>query len=105
MYVQADVAFVSQDRLAGVQPDTHPQGYTIRPGVRESKLLHRRGGYYGIGCAVKGGEEGITLRVDFMPACTLEGRTQQLAVHSKQRSIAVSELVQQLRRALDIGEE
>src|SRR6266540_1687341 len=58
-----------------------------------------------IGGAPEGNEECIALRVDLYPPVTLESRAQNPAVLGERVRIAISQLFQQLRRALDVREE
>ena len=53
----------------------------------------------------EGDEEGVALRVDLDPTVPREGPAQDLPMRSERVCIRVAELAEQLRRALDVGEE
>ena len=98
--VISDVALVGEKRRPGVQADTHGDragGERIGEGRRRRECSR---------CGRKGEEEGIALSVDFDPAL----RGTRLADHTAMLGERVgvgpgAELVQQTRRALDVGEE
>jgi hypothetical protein len=97
--VEADVAFVRQERLAGVHTDAHADQ---RRGERVASV---RGGRKRIGRPWECDEEGVALRVHLDAAVALERLPQQPAVLREGVGVRVAELVQQARRALDVGEE
>jgi hypothetical protein len=97
--VDADVALVGDERLAGM--DAHPdadRAVVERP-------LGRGRGRERIGRAVEGHEEGVTLGVYLDAAVALEGLTQEPSVLGQRLRVGVAELVQQTRRPFDVGEE
>ena len=97
--VDADVALVGDDRLTRVDPDPH-----LHRTVAERLLSFSRG-RNGVGCASERNEQRVALRVDLDPFVTTEHVAQGAPVIGKQRHVARPVLVQQARRALDVGEE
>ena len=97
--VDADVALVGDDRLTRVDPDPH-----LHRTVAE-RLLRFSRGRDGVSRADERDEERVALRVDLDPFVTTEHVAQGSPVLGKQRHVARPVLVQQPRRALDVGEE
>jgi hypothetical protein len=98
--VISDVSLLGQERRPGVQADPHLN----RPGgerlgelpCRCQRSLRRR----------EGDEEGVALRVDLDAAVAGEGLAQRAPVLRERLRIALcSQLVQELGRALHVGEE
>jgi hypothetical protein len=98
MDVDSDVALVGYEWLAGVDP--HPNANRAAEGslslVRCYERILRPG---------ERDEEGVALRVDLDPTMPGEGLAQDLPMLSERVCIGIAELVEQLRRALDVGEE
>jgi hypothetical protein len=102
MDVDADVAVLVLDaqRLAGVDADPHPQG----------PLFERRLCLCG-GCdctlgLLEDGEEGVAFGPELDPLMCREGAAEDPAMLSQELIEAlVPELLEQARRALDVGEE
>src|SRR6185503_3135581 len=59
----------------------------------------------GVACAREGEEERVALVVDLDPVHRLEGRPDESTMRREQLAVEVAELLQQLRRALDVGED
>jgi hypothetical protein len=95
--VGTDVALVGQKRRAGVKAHPHRKLERILRLARRGKRAR---------CSWKRDEEGVALGVDLDPAVGLEGLAQHAPVLRELIGVALgSELVQQPRRALDVGEE
>src|SRR6266571_233534 len=105
MHVQADVALSRMLRLAGVQAHAHLYRHSFRPGMGAEGTLTSDRCRDGIGGARKGHEERIPLRVDLVTMEFEERGTQEGAAHFQEASVALTHLLEQARRALDIGEE
>ena len=97
--VEPDVPLVGDDRLARVNAHADAD----RPG-RQRRLALLRGGQR-ITRARERNEERVALRVDLDPVVRGERCTKRAAMLAERVGVAVTELVQQLRRALDVGEE
>ena len=67
--------------------------------------LSRRGGGDGVLGAREGDEEGVALCVDLVAAGLLEGAPQQALVLGEDLAVLVAQLLEQPRRAFDVGEE
>jgi hypothetical protein len=63
-----------------------------------------RGGY-GVRCTGEGGEAGIALGVDLDPTMVSEGLSEDPPVLGQHLSIVLAQMLQQLSRALDVGEQ
>ena len=99
--VGPDVALVGQQRGAGVEADADPDR-SPRPGRRVR--LGRRGQRAGRGR--EGDEEGVALGVDLDPAVAREGVAHDAAVLGQRIGVRFgAECMEQLRRALHVGEE
>src|SRR2546423_13074309 len=99
MDIDADVALLGHERLAGV--DSHSHADRAGP---EGALAGLRGGE-GVLRARERDEEGVSLRVDLDAAVTLEGLPQHAAVLGEDVRVSIAQLLQQAWRALDVGEE
>ena len=98
--VLADVALFGHGRRAGMQPHAHPDRSRGEPlacrlcGRRRSSRCRKRD------------EEGVALRVDLDTAVRGRGPAHDVPVLRERLGVARRpELVQQARRALDVGEE
>jgi hypothetical protein len=99
MDVEPDVPLVGDDRLAGVDAHTHADG------PRRQRLLPHPGGGQRVTCARERHEERVALRVDLDPVVRGERCPEHAPVLPQRVRVAVTQLVQQLRRAFDVGEE
>ena len=99
MDVDADVALLRHERLAGVDAHAHAH----RP-VRE-RALRRLGRRERVRRPREGDEERVALGVDLDARRGAERLAQHAPVLAEHVRVAVAELVQQPRRALDVGEE
>ena len=99
MDIGPNVPLVGDERLAGVDPDSDAHG-----SVGERLLgVSSRGDR--IGRARERDKERVALSVDLDPSVPRERVTEQLAVLRKDIRVTLAELVQQTRRAFDVGEE
>jgi hypothetical protein len=96
VHVHAHVPLGRHLRLTGVDAHAH--------GQRERGLCLLRRGDRG-GCRREGDEEGVALRIHLDAPVPLAGRAQDAAVLGQQVGVALAVLLQQPRRALDVGEE
>jgi hypothetical protein len=99
MNVETDVALVGQLWLAGVK--AHPQAYRS-VGQRTTGFVC--GGNRGAG-AGESDEEGVPLGVDFDAVVACDRCADEAPVFGESSGILVAELLEQARRALDVGEE
>ena len=100
MDVVADVALVRQQRRARVQPGSHLNR------ARSERSRHRLGCDYGTGGCREREEEGVALRVDLDAALGSACLADRPAMLGQSFGVGIgSELVEQPRRALDVGEE
>ena len=67
--------------------------------------LHLRGRGNRVARPREGDEECVALRVDLIPAMLRDDRPYELAMFREDACVLVVELLQQPRRAFDIGEE
>jgi len=99
VHVDPDVSLLRQPRLTRVQPHAHPDR-----ALRE-RALAVLGGGDGIGRAAEGDEERVTLRVHLDAVVVGKRRAKTTPVLEQGLPVVVAELVQQLRRALDVREQ
>ena len=100
MHVVADVALLCQQRRPGVQPDPHPDR------ARSERLRHRRRRSERARRRREREEERIALRVDLDATLGSAGLADHAPVLGERVGVRLgAELVQQPRRALDVGEE
>ncbi len=97
--VEPDVALLGQPGLAGVETHSRLDGAACEGALAVT------GSGDGVRGPREGDEEGIALGIDLDAVVLGDGRAKQPAVLVKRLCIVVTELVQELRRALDVGEE
>jgi len=97
--VHADVVAVGDDRLAAVDSHPHPDTDLGKGVLRGDRGLN------GIGRSLEGGEERVATGIDNDATVLGDCRTHDAVVLCEERGVVVSELVQQPRGALDVGEE
>ena len=99
MDVDPDVALAGRDGRSRVDADPHAHGPRLEPlaslARRRERLVRR----------AEDVEERVALRVDLRAAVPLERLPQDAPVLAEHGRVAVAELVQELGRALDVGEE
>ncbi len=76
-----------------------------RPLIGSKRSLSFDGRLHGAARAAERVEERVALRVHLAAAVCSEGHAQQAAVVSQELAVALAELLEQDRRALDVGEE
>ena len=100
MDVSADVALLGEEWRPRVQADPHLDRAEASASVKRRRRRERPG---------RGGEseeEGVSLRVDLDPALAAHASRIDAPVLGERVCVGLgAELVQQLRRALDVGEE
>ncbi len=99
VHVEAHIPLVGELGLPAVQPHTDADRSVVEGSLRVG------GGCDGVRRPREGDEEGITLRVDLDPAVSAERIPHDPAMLVERRPVLVAELVQELRRALHVGEE
>src|SRR6266498_3767108 len=100
MYVQTDVTLLRQQRLAAVDADPHPHRQLLERRLRFGGRRERAGRGW------EGYEERIALRIDLDALVGPERLTQDTAMLRQHPRVLVgAQVVQQLRRTLDVGEE
>jgi hypothetical protein len=97
--VEADIPFVGQPGLARVQPHPHPDRAARKGHLRISGCTNR------IGCTGECDEEGVALGVNLGAVVRRERLPQQAPMLVESACIRVSQVMQKLRRALDVREE
>jgi hypothetical protein len=105
MHAEPDVPLLAHRRLARVKAHTHTQVRPLRPCVLGEPTLRRDRRGDRILRTRKGGEERIALRVDLTPTVLSERPPQNPPVLGKHLTVALPQLLQQARRALDIREQ
>src|SRR5712691_7329216 len=105
VHVQADIATSGEDWFTGVQAYAHPDLNALWPGVSSNGTLRRqrRGG--GVRGAVEGNEEAIARGINLAAIRHLEGSTQQAPVLRQQVCVAITQVLQETRRALIVAEQ
>src|SRR2546421_6265722 len=105
MDVQADIPVGRTLRLTRMQPYSHTHGDAVRPGMQREGALHIYCRRERVRRSRKDHKEGVALRVHLMAVPLLEGLAQQLTACGQHVLVALPELVQQTRGALDISKE
>ncbi len=103
--VETEVALAADGRLAGVQPHPDEDGAALRPVVSGVGALHLHRGLDRVAGAREGEEERVPLRVDLDAAALGERVAHQPTVVGEDAVVAVTELLQERRRALDVAED
>src|SRR5205814_10659948 len=105
MHIQPHVSFQSERRFSCMYPHAYAHYSPLGSGIRAEDPLgsgSRRNSIDGTG---KGHEERISLSVDLVAVIGLEGRAQQAAALCQYTSVAITQLPEQARGPLDVGEE
>ncbi|MDQ3381717.1 MAG: hypothetical protein M3546_15620 [Actinomycetota bacterium] len=105
MHPEADVPFLPDDWLSGVQSHSHTDLLTLRPGMFRERALGDDGGTQSRIRACESEEERVPLRVDLAAAPLGGGLADDALVFRESIAVARSEPLQQLGRAFDVGEE
>jgi hypothetical protein len=99
VHVDPDVSLVRDDRLTGVDPDSHPDGAF---GERELSIPGRCRRIRG---PAEGDEERVALRVDLHAGVCRECSPELPSVIRQHVRIRIPQLAQHPRRPLDVREE
>src|SRR5262249_53129567 len=103
--VEPEVALFAHVRLAGVEAHAHPQLASVRPRVVVQRTLRVDRGRDRIARPREREEERVALRVHLRAAAVAEGLAHEPPVVARDLPVAlVPELLQETRRALDVGE-
>jgi hypothetical protein len=105
MDVDADVVVAGDQRFARVEPHPHARLRAARPVMERESGLRVGRSLDGATRVGEGDEEAVALRIHFDAVVAPERLTQQPTVLCENICVVVPELVQQARRALDVGEE
>ncbi len=105
LYVQANVALGCQRWFTSVQTHAHTHRHAFRPGMGSEGALRLYDCQHRVSGACESDKEGIILLVDLVAIPLLEGSTQQAQVLRQHGGVAVTQLLEQVRRPFDIGEE
>ena len=105
MDVDSDVALLADDGFAGVEAHAHAKGVSVRPRIRVEGTLRRDRRGNRVAGAFEAEEECVALRVDLLTPSGSEGVADHAAVLGKRVGVSVAELLEQLGRALDVGED
>ena len=103
--VEPEVGAALECRLTRVQAHAHAHRGARRPGLGRQHRLRGSRRRNRIARTLKGGEVLIGTAVDLMAASLRDGRPDQPPQLMEHRAIAVSELLQEPRRPLDVREE
>ena len=103
---EADVPVLAEGRLARVQPHPHLDDRAVRPLLRHQAPLSGDRGLERGARAAEDREERVALPVDLDPARLLEREPEHLVVEAEHLPVLLAaELLQELRRALDVAEQ
>ena len=102
--VDAEVVVASEHALAGVQTHPHPEGSPVAPRVLREAVLSGGRGAHGRGRTRKHREERVALRADLDAVAPRDRGAEDLRVVVLDVPIALTELLEQARGALDVGE-
>jgi hypothetical protein len=105
MDAETDVALPADGRLGSVDADADPYLLSVGPGVARERALRGESSGDRVLRAGEGDEERVTLRVDLVAACFLEGGAEQALMLGQDVSVLVAKRFQQARRAFDVAEE
>jgi hypothetical protein len=106
MHIQTHVALSSKHWFTRMQAHAYPHRHAIWPGMGEKGTLSSRCSHDGIGGAGKGYEEGIPLSVDLVSIEGMKNVPEQITLLCQRDGILLpSQALEQVGRALDIGEE
>ena len=105
VHAESEVAVLRDRRFARVHSHAHAQVGAIRPLVRGEGALRVRRRRDRILRSAERDEERIALRIDLLPVVFLERRAQDPMVVCARDRVALTQLLQQTCRALDVREE
>ena len=102
---EAGVAPVGGHGLARVQAHANPDLNSLRPVVRHERALTLDRSEEGVARARERDEERVALRVDLVSAVSVERLAEQALMVGQHGAVVLAELLDEPRRALDVGEE
>ena len=103
--VEPDVSLVADRRFAGVQAHANPYVGASRPLVLGERALSRDCRGHRLARPRERVEERVSLGVDLAPARCAERLAEDPPVVGDHRAVLVAEVLEQLRRALDVSEQ
>ena len=104
VHAEAVVPLLRHGRLGCVDAHSHAKAASRRPFLRSERVLAvDRGGGRLLGARERE-EERVALIVDFLASVLADGRAQDLPVVGEHVSVPLAQMLQQLRRALDVRE-
>ena len=105
MDINAHVTRRTDLRLARVQAHAHAHADAVGPGLGGQRALRLDHGLEGIRGAREGHEERVAVGADHAPMMLLKRLEQKLVLLRQHGGIFLAQLLQEPRRAFDIGEE
>src|SRR5258708_36669156 len=105
VYVQANIALADQGRLTCMKTHTHSHYDTFGPGMSNKGTLGSHCCQDSLSGPNKNDEETIPLRIDLVTVMLAKSRAQQIAVLAQHASILLAQLLEQVRRPLDVSKE
>ncbi|MDQ2981461.1 MAG: hypothetical protein M3R26_03925 [Actinomycetota bacterium] len=103
--VDPNVVLASYCRGPGMYSHPHAHLLVLRPGLFCQPALGLGGGSEGIVRTTESAEEGVALGVDLDAGVGLDRLSEDPVVALEQLHVRLAELVEQARRALDVGEK
>src|SRR5262245_45779425 len=102
---KADVPFLPDDRLSGMQTHSYAQLGVVWPRVLGERPLGKHGSAQRGVRALEREQKRVALVVDLSAALCFDGPPQNLVVLGEHRDVALAELLHEPRRAGDVREE
>jgi hypothetical protein len=99
------VPLVASVSLACVKAHAHRDPATALPRLTGERALSRDCGRHGVSCSFEHDEEGVPLRIDFRAAVLDERHAKQRTMGREHRAVPLAESLDQLRRAVHVGEQ
>ena len=105
VHIETDVCPIDQPWVAGVQAHADADLVAVGPGMFCKCSLCLCGGGGGIICRAKDDEECVAFGIHLVAVMRVERSSQHAAMGREQLWVKLPRTLEQLRRALDIGEE
>src|SRR5947209_1047313 len=105
VYVQTNIALADQGWITCMQTHPHSHYHIFWPGMSAKSALGSPCCLDCLSSPYKNDEEPIPLRIDFVTVMLAKSRAQQIAALAQHAGIALTQLLEQKRRPLDVGEE
>src|SRR6266516_7725111 len=105
VHIKTDVGPIDHAWVAGVQAHADADFVAVGPRMFCQRSLCLCCGAGGVLCGAKDDEECVALGVDLVAVMRIERSAQHAAVVREQLWVELSRTLEQLRRALDVGEE